>query len=112
MFRVLQERVPNFGDPMWQMLRQRRFGAVVLVDNPDSEEGKDTYSNYHFGDAFMEVLRQNYEPAEAPERNTFLYRARIPPKFTELPPLKAYASKLTGANQQREFYAILGNKNG
>ena len=63
MFRVLQERVPNFGDPMWQMLKQRRFAAVVLVDNPDSEEGKDTYSNYHFGDAFMEVLRQNYEPA-------------------------------------------------
>ena len=51
MFRVLQERVPNFGDPMWQMLKQRRFGAVVLVDNPDSEEGKDTYSNYHFGDS-------------------------------------------------------------
>jgi hypothetical protein len=63
MFRVLQDRVPNFGDPMWQMLRERRFGAVVLVDNPDSDEGKDTYSNYHFGDYFMEVLRQNYEPA-------------------------------------------------
>ena len=63
MFRVLQERVPNFGDPMWRMLRERRFAAVVLVDNPDSDEGKDTYANYHFGDDFMEVMRQNYEPA-------------------------------------------------
>jgi hypothetical protein len=63
MFRVLQERVPHFGDPMWQMLKERRFAAVVLVDNPDSDEGKDTYSNYHFGDDFMELMRQNYEKA-------------------------------------------------
>jgi hypothetical protein len=48
---------------MWLMLKERRFGAVVLVDNPDSDQGKDTYSNYHFGDDFMAVLRQNYEPA-------------------------------------------------
>ena len=63
MFRVLEERLPNFGDPMWQMLKQRRFSAVVLVDNPDSDEGKDTYDNYHFGNDFMEVMRQNYEAA-------------------------------------------------
>jgi len=63
MFRVLEERLPNFGDPMWQMLKERRFAAVVLVDNPDSEEGKDTYDNYHFGNDFMEVMRQNYQPA-------------------------------------------------
>jgi hypothetical protein len=63
MFRVLQERVPHFGEPMWQMLRERRFAAVVLVDDPDSDEGKDTYSNYHFGDDFMELMRQNYELA-------------------------------------------------
>ncbi len=63
MFRVLQEQVPHFGDPMWQALKARRFGAVVLVDNPDSDEGKDTYSNYHFGDDFMELMRQNYVPA-------------------------------------------------
>jgi hypothetical protein len=63
MFRVLEEREANFGDPMWKMLRERRFGAVVLVDNPDTEEGKVTYDNFHFGDDFMEVMRQNYEPA-------------------------------------------------
>jgi hypothetical protein len=63
MFRVLEEREANFGDPMWRMLKERRFGAVVFVDNPDSEEGKDTYDNFHFGDDFMEVMRQNYEPA-------------------------------------------------
>jgi hypothetical protein len=63
MFRVLEERVPNFGDPMWAMLKERHFAAVVLVDNPDSDEGKETYSNYHFGGDFMDVMRQNYEPA-------------------------------------------------
>ena len=63
MFRVLQEQVPHFGDPMWQALKEQRFAAVVLVDNPDSDEGKDTYSNYHFGDDFMELMRQNYQPA-------------------------------------------------
>jgi hypothetical protein len=63
MFRVLEEREANFGDPMWKMLKERRFGAVVFVDNPDNEEGKDTYDNFHFGDDFMEVMRQNYEPA-------------------------------------------------
>jgi hypothetical protein len=63
MFRVLEEREANFGDPMWRMLKERRFGAVVFVDNPDNEEGKDTYDNFHFGDDFMEVMRQNYEPA-------------------------------------------------
>jgi hypothetical protein len=63
MFRVIREDVPPFSDPMWQKLRERQFAAVVLMDNPDSDEGRDMYSNYHFGEDFIPLMRENYEPA-------------------------------------------------
>jgi len=61
MLRAIRESVPSFSDPLWLMLRDRQFAAVVLIDNPDSEEGNDTYSNYHFGEDFIELMKQNYQ---------------------------------------------------
>ena len=63
MFRAIREQEPSFSDPMWHMLQEKRFAAVVLLDNPDSDEGSDTYSNYHFGDGFIPLMKQNYQPA-------------------------------------------------
>ena len=65
MFRAIREHDPAFAAPMWEMLREQRFAAVVLIDNPDSEEGSDTYSNYHFGDGFVSTMRERYQPAGA-----------------------------------------------
>ena len=63
MFRAISENVPGFSDPMWQMLRNRQFEAVVLVDNPDSDEGRDTYTNFHFGEDFIPLMERQYQAA-------------------------------------------------
>jgi len=65
MLRVIREHDPSFSDPLWQKLRQRQFAAVVLLDNPDSDEGSDTYSNYHFGDDFVPLVEENYQPGKS-----------------------------------------------
>jgi hypothetical protein len=75
MFRVMREKVPGLAEPMWQMLRERRFGAVVLMDDPESDYGRDLYSNYHFGEGFLEHLRESYEPADTPG-GQYLYLPR------------------------------------
>jgi len=75
MFRVMRERVPSLAEPMWQMLRGRRFGAVVLLDDPESDYGRGLYSNYHFGEGFLEHLRESYEPADTPG-GQYLYLPR------------------------------------
>ena len=60
---------------MWQMLREKRFAAVVLLDDPASDYGRDLYSNYHFGEGFLEHLRENYAPADTPG-GQYLYLPR------------------------------------
>ena len=79
MFRAIREENPAFSDPMWQMLRDRKFAAVVLVDNPDSDEGRDTYSNFHFGEDFIPLMLENYESAGS-VGTEYLFRPRTSAK--------------------------------
>ncbi len=65
MLRVIAEKRPTIPQPLWRMLEERGFAAVVLLNNPDTDEGKAIYLHDHFGPGFVERLRNNYDPAGA-----------------------------------------------
>ena len=69
------EKRPWLGEPMWQMLHERRFAAVVLMHDPNSDEGRDFYAGTHFGQGFMKRLQQDYELAGTPG-GQYLYLPR------------------------------------
>jgi Dolichyl-phosphate-mannose-protein mannosyltransferase len=63
-FRVMLEEEPSLGEPMWRMLREQRFAAVVFLHDPDSDEGRDFYAGTHFGEDFMDDLQADYRFAK------------------------------------------------
>src|SRR3989442_15259364 len=65
-FRLMLEKRPSLGEPMWQMLHERRFAAVVLMHDPNTDEGRDSYAGIHFGQGLMERLQQDYELSITP----------------------------------------------
>lgn len=75
MLRVIQEKKPGFANPLWDKMRQRQFSAIVLMDDPTSAQGRDTYSTYHFGRPFLEELQANYVAADS-GGDYFLYLPR------------------------------------
>lgn len=61
MLRMLRERIPNFGEPLLDGLRQRAFGAVVLsVANPQTPRARMWYTWSDFGPGFLPALLENY----------------------------------------------------
>jgi hypothetical protein len=82
MFRVIRKKNPSFAEPMWQMLREKRFAAVVLINDPNSEEGRTWYSTVHFGEGFVERLERDYERVRTP-RNLYPYMPRASNPKTE-----------------------------
>jgi hypothetical protein len=74
-FRIMVEKKPSLAEPMWQMLHEHGFAAVVLLHNPDSDEGRDFYAGTHFGSAFMERLERDYKLAGTPG-GKYLYLPR------------------------------------
>ncbi len=63
MFRVLTERRPALAEPMWRMLREHQFAAVVLGKDPQSAFGRAWYSQLDLGSEFVRQLEANYHPA-------------------------------------------------
>lgn len=60
MLSLLRERIPRFGEPFLERLRNRAFGAVVLVVDPQTDEGRNWYATQHFGPGFTAALKENY----------------------------------------------------
>ena len=61
MLRVLRQRIPGFGDPLLEKVRNRSFGAVVLcMADPKTSFGRWWYETQQFGPGFAEALRDNY----------------------------------------------------
>jgi hypothetical protein len=60
MFRAIAKRDPSFAEPLWRMLEKRKFSAVVLEKDPDTDYGRWWYSSMHFGGGFVEELERNY----------------------------------------------------
>ena len=61
MFSLLRKRIPGFEQPLLQELRLRSFGAVVLIEDPETEYGRQWYDRQHFGPGFRETLAENYQ---------------------------------------------------
>jgi hypothetical protein len=74
-FRLVLEKRPSLGEPMWQMLHEHRFAAVVLTQNPNSDDGRDFYAEIVFGLEFLKRLQQDYELAGTPG-GQYLYLPR------------------------------------
>ena len=74
-FRLMLEKRPSLGEPMWRMLHEQRFAAVVLMHDPNSDEFRDFYAGTHFGRGFIERLQQDYELAGTPG-GQYLYLPR------------------------------------
>jgi len=61
MLRLLRTRIPDFGEPILDGLRNQTFGAVVLcMADPKTDFGKWWYEMAHFGPGFASALNQNY----------------------------------------------------
>lgn len=79
-FRIMVEKKPSLGEPMWQMLHEHGFAAIVLLHDPRNNEGREFYGGTHFGKAFMEGLERDYELAATPEgKYLYLPRSSIEP---------------------------------
>jgi hypothetical protein len=64
MLRVLRQRIPAFGDPLLDKVRNRSFGAVVLsMADPRSSFGHWWYETQQFGPGFAAALTDNYRLA-------------------------------------------------
>jgi hypothetical protein len=75
MLQAMAEKQSLFREPLWRMLDDRQFVAVVLQDNPDTDDGRNIYTHFHFGGEFLQHLNQNYQPAGTPGDH-YLYLAR------------------------------------
>ena len=60
MLSLLRKRIDHFEEPLMERLRSRTFGAVVLAENPDSDDGRDWYGRQNFGPGFTATLKDNY----------------------------------------------------
>jgi len=78
MLRVLVERDPAFGDPLWADLRRHRFAAVVFENDPAIGRARSLYREI-LGQRFVEAVEQSYEPAgQVGTRTVYLPRPEQP----------------------------------
>jgi hypothetical protein len=60
MFRVLTEKRPELGKEMWDKISHKDFAAILLEHDPASGEGKEWFTETHFGGEFLHDLEANY----------------------------------------------------
>lgn len=63
MVQLLRKRIPNFEEPLLEALRNRSFGAVVLMKNPATDFGRWWYETASFGPGFVSAVSENYRLA-------------------------------------------------
>jgi hypothetical protein len=60
MLRVVREKIPNFGEPLLNRLRERAFSAVVLNKDVQTATGELWYKTDIFGPGFLSALSEGY----------------------------------------------------
>ena len=60
MFRILAMKQPALANDLWDKMKHRSFGAIVLQRDPATAEGKEWYTSTHFGGEFLKDLDENY----------------------------------------------------
>jgi len=63
MVQLLRKHIPNFEKPLLEGLRNRTFGAVVLMKNPATDFGRWWYETASFGPGFLSAVSENYRLA-------------------------------------------------
>lgn len=77
LFRAFNDRNPRFAEPLWKMLQQKDFSAVVTMVNPESELGATDYREDFFGPGFRKNLLENYKLFRKMKQN-YIYLPREP----------------------------------
>jgi hypothetical protein len=60
MFRILAMKQPELAADLWEKMKHQDFAAIVLQRDPETAEGKDWYTDTHFGGEFLRDLEANY----------------------------------------------------
>jgi hypothetical protein len=60
MFRILARKHPELAGHLWEKMKQQGFAAIVLERDPATAEGKDWYTDTHFGGEFLRDLNEHY----------------------------------------------------
>ena len=60
MFRILAGTHPALANDFWEKMTHSGFSAVILQYDPSSAEGKNWYTETHFGGEFLKDLDANY----------------------------------------------------
>ena len=82
MFSLLRKHNSNFEAPLMERLRDRSFGMVVLLEDPETDYGRDWYTHQHFGPGFIPALEQNYRLLSAAD-SQFIYVPKDLPEGAE-----------------------------
>ena len=61
MFRILAMKEPKLANALWDKMKHQNFSAIVLQRDPETAEGKQWYTNTHFGGEFLRDLDANYK---------------------------------------------------
>ncbi len=77
LFRVFNSRHPRFAKPLWKMLQNKNFSAVVTLVDPNSELGATVYNQDFFGPGFRKNLLENYKLSVKMEGN-YIFLPRLP----------------------------------
>ena len=77
LFRAFNDRHPSFAKPLWNMLQQKDFSAVVTMVDPESELGATVYREDFFGPGFLKSLLENYKLFRKMNQN-YIYLPRQP----------------------------------
>lgn len=60
MFRILAAKQPALAHDLWDKMKHRSFAAIVLQRDPATAEGREWYTDTHFGGEFLKDLDENY----------------------------------------------------
>jgi hypothetical protein len=60
MFRILALKHPELAGDLWSKMEHQSFAAIVLERNPATPEGKNWYTDTHFGGEFLRDLDAHY----------------------------------------------------
>jgi hypothetical protein len=74
-FRILNNQDSSFGSSLRKKIRNKQFGAIVLLKDP--KLNPDWFRTFHFGTGFVEELNAHYELAEV-VGGEFIYLPRKP----------------------------------
>lgn len=63
-FRIVIQKNPKIAKDFWRKLSEQYFGAVILISDPETKEGRECLNDHHIGPGFVKNLLKHYQPVE------------------------------------------------